>query len=244
MFAIIRMTDKNTILRKSEIKSERINLPSGDAFFTVTTDKHYGKIPWLRLEKCLGILRQDIVTKEIITIPKGINITKFFPDILPRLILINSATDYIIHHKHHFRNKSLTIFDERAIYHNYAEQLLPFFRSIKIITPLPDSYKSISEKLLKVYGFSLVVSDGETKNSEVIIAHSCKVPIYYEGTLFTNENIYLMNSALCTGREIELPDKYERLRPTDIDPMLFASALYEKCGEKELGKLRYKDFGC
>ena len=90
LFAILQISDSNTIFKKPQIQSQRITLPSGDAFFTVTTDKHYGKIPWKKLKACLGILRNNILLPEDITIPEDVNITKFIPDILPRLILMNS----------------------------------------------------------------------------------------------------------------------------------------------------------
>ena len=244
MFATLEITDKNTILRQPQIKSQRFNLPSGDAFFIVTADKHLGKIPWKKLENCLGILRNNMLLPDDITIPEGVNITKFTPDILPRIMLINSATDYIQNSKQIFRSKSLTIFDEKAIYQSYIEKLLPCFGNIKIVTDFTDSYKDLSAKLLETYGFSLIVSEDESFDSDVVITHQCNVPLYFEGTVFTNKRRYLMNGEVLCGSETDLPDLYESLRPDNIGRVLFASALYEKCSEKELASLRYKDFEC
>jgi hypothetical protein len=243
MFAILQISDSNTIFRKPKIQSQRINLPSGDAFFIVTADKHLGKIPWKSLEKCLGILKHNILLPDDITVPEGINITKFIPDILPRLILMNSTTDYITKHRLHFQNKSLTIFDEKAIYQSYIEKLLPCFCSIRIITDLPEKYSSLSRRLLENYGFSLIISTEESFNSDVVISHSCKAPIYFEGTIFTNEGNCMMNGRVFSGSEIDLPCLYKNLKPRNVGDMLFASALYESCNEKSLGKLQYKSFG-
>ena len=52
-----------------------------------------------------------------------------------------------------------------------------------------------------------------------------------------------MNAEVFSGIETELPDEYENIRPSNISKVLFASALYEKCSEKDLGQLRYTDFG-
>ena len=243
MFAILQISDTNTILKQPKIHSQRFNLPSGDAFFTVTAEKHLGKIPWKKLEKCLGILRKDILFPEGITIPPDISITAFTPKTLPHLLLMNSATDYILKHKQQLRSTSLTIFDEKGIYHSYIEKLIPCLRSIKIITNNPDSYENLSLRLLENYGFSLIVTDEEAFDSDVIITHQCKVPLYFEGMVFTNENRYLMNGEVLTGSEIDLPDLYETLRPHNIDRILFASALYERCKTKDLGKIKYKSFG-
>ena len=240
----MQFSDTNTIFRQPKIESKRYSLPSGDAFFIVTADRHLGKIPWKKLEKCLGILRKDILLPEGITIPPDINITAFTPEILPHLLLINSATDYIQKHKESYKGKSLTIFDEKAIYQSYIEKLLPYFYSIKIITDQADTYESLSQNLLLNYGFSLLISDGEVINSDVVISHQCRVPLYFKGTVFTNEKQYLMNGEVLSGSEIDIPDIYENIRPKNIGRVLFASALYEKCKEYPLGKIRYKDFGC
>ena len=243
MFAILQFSDTNTIFRQPKIESKRYNLPSGDAFFIVTTDRHLGRIPWKKLEKCLGILRKDILLPEGITIPADINITAFTPDILPHLLLINSATDYIRNHKESFKGKSLTIFDEKAIYQSYIEKLLPYFHSIKIITDQADTYENLSQNLLLNYGFSLLISDEKVTDSDVVISYQWKVPLYFKGTVFTNKKQYLMNGEVLSGSEIDLPDIYENIRPKNIGRVLFASALYEKCKEKALGTLKYKDFG-
>ena len=243
MFAILQISDTNTILKKPQIQSKRINLPSGDAFFIVTTDKHLGRIPWKKLEACLGILRNNILLPDGITIPEGVNITKFSPDILPRIMLMNSSVHYITNHRLHFQGKNLIIFDEKTLYESYIEKLLSCFSNIKIITDSPEKYKAMSQKLLENYGFSLVISKEEIFDSEVIISHQCKVPLYFEGTVFTNENRYLMNSTVFSASEIDLPDLYENLKPKNIEDILFASTLYESCNEKDLGKLRYKCFG-
>ena len=53
-----------------------------------------------------------------------------------------------------------------------------------------------------------------------------------------------MNAEIFSGSEINLPEFYENIRPNNVSSLLFASALYEKCGVTELGKLKYTDFGC
>ena len=242
MFAILQISDRNTIIRPPKIGSQRFNLNSDDAFFIVTVDSHRGKIPWKKLEKCLGILRQDIILPEDITIPEEINITSFTPHILPQIILMNSATDYILQNKVHFTSKTLAIFDESGIYVTYIEKLISCFSSIKIITSKPDKYDHISQKLLEDYGFSLIISSEERYNCDTIISHQCNVPLFFSGTVFTSQKKYLMNATVFSGSDIELPDEYENMRPSNIGRVPFASALYEKCKVKEITTLRYTDF--
>ena len=242
MFAILQISDKNTIFTKPKIQSRRVNLPSGDAFFIVTIDKQLGKIPWKKLEKCLGILKKDVLLSDNTALPEGSDITLFTPDILPRLLLMNTATDYIIKHKHLFRMKNLTVFDKKGLYTDYIERLLPCLNNIRIITDKTDIYDTLCEKLMTDYGFSLVVSDKESFNCDVVISHECNVPAYFSGTVFSGGKKYIMNAEVFSGGEIELPEEYESIRPHNIGRVLFASALYEKCDCNDLARLKYKSF--
>jgi hypothetical protein len=244
LFAILQVSDKNTIFSKPKIQSQRIDLPSGDVFFIVTTDKQMGRIPWKKLENCLGILRHCILLPEHITIPEGTDITAFAPDILPRIMLMNSTTDYIINRKQFFHQKNLTIFDKDGLYTSYIEKLLPYFNNIRIITDKINIYEALSEKLMTEYGFSLIVSDTENFDCDVVISQRCNVPLYFSGTVFAGEKKHLMNATVFSGSESTLPDEYENIRPNNIGRVLFASALYEKCGEKALCKLKYDNFCC
>ena len=157
---------------------------------------------------------------------------------------MNSASDYIISHKQFFRSESLIIFDRDGIYQNHIEKLLPCLKNISVITDNKDTYDSVSKKLMVDYGFSLVVSEKDSLDCDAIISHECSLPVYYCGRVFTNNKKYLMNAEVLSGSEIRLPDEYEKLCLENIGRVLFASALYEYCSEKDLGKLRYTDFGC
>jgi hypothetical protein len=51
-----------------------------------------------------------------------------------------------------------------------------------------------------------------------------------------------MNAEVYVGCNIYLPEEYEKLRPEGVESLVFASALYEKCKVKNLGKIIYSDF--
>ncbi|MBQ7295636.1 MAG: hypothetical protein IJW86_05515 [Clostridia bacterium] len=248
MFAILQFTEPESklsnIFGKVKIESERVNLPSGDSFFIVRAEKRRGKIPWKRLESCLGILRSDVILPDGVTVPEDVNITAFMPKLLPRFLLMNSSADYLVEHESDFIFGSLTVYDEMGIYLGYIERLLHCFSAIKIVTQKREVYEKLSCELLKKYGFSLMVTEKETFDSDAVISHCCNVPIYFGGTVFTNEKKYLMNTKAVSGSEILLPPLYENLRPHNVGRVLFASALYEKCAVAELKELKYEDFGC
>ncbi len=240
MFAVLHISKSNSIFHKLKIHSQRITLPNGTAFFIVIAENIRGRNSLKKLESCLGILKKDVILGSDIALPDNCGISIFTPDIFPRLLLINSAADKL----KNCHYKSLILYDEKGIYSDYAEKLINSFDRIRVVTPSPNKYNSVAVKLMENYGFSLEVSSAASFDSEVIISHNCNIPLYYSGSVFTNEKKYLMNAEVFSGSEISLPDFYENLRPENTDTLLFASALYEKCGVPELGKLKYKDFGC
>ena len=244
MFAVLQLSEPKNKLKRGRITSQRIALPSGGAFFVVSVEKSFGKIPWKKLEKSLGILRKDVLLPKGTLIPEGVNITAFSAQLFPRILLMNSAAEYIAKNKSDFIPGSLCIFDEMGIYLTYIERLMNCFSLIKIVTDKRAEYEGLSQQLLENYGLSLVISNKASACGDAVISHECRVPVWFNGTLFTNEKKHLMNTRAFSGSEICLPEFYEGLRPDNINKLLFASALYEKCGEKALANLTYENFGC
>ena len=234
MFAVINVSQTNAIFRKAKIYSQRFTLPDAEAFFTVTAEKSYGRVPWKKLEEVMGILRKDVILTEGLSLPVC-GISMFTPDILPRILLMNTAIDKLKAHKY----KRLIIIDEKCIYMKYISKLIDSFERIRVITPTAECYRDVAESLLQNYGFSLEVSAEPTYDSDVIISDGCDIPLYFSGKVFSNKRKFMVNAEVCSGGEIVLPEKYDKLRPEGVDTLLFASALYEKCNVSELGALKY-----
>lgn len=240
MFAILQITKSNSFFPKLRIHNQRIILPNDEAFFNISVETSRSIKSLKKLENCLGILKKDVIINGNTALPDNCGISLFLPDILPGLLLINSAADKL--KKRRFR--SLILYDEKGIYPDYIDKLIDSFGRIRVITPSPKKYNSAVRRLMENYGFSLEISTTADFEGDVIISDSCCVPLYYSGTVFTNEKKYLMNAEIFSGSEINLPEFYENIRPNNVSSLLFASALYEKCGVTELGKLKYTDFGC
>ena len=244
MFAVIKLREPRRRFGRGTITSERITLPSGEAFFIVTVEKAFGRVPWKKLEGCLGILKRDVILPKEVAVPSNVGITEFVPDIFPGLLLMNSALYYIESHKNEFTSRSLTVFEDRGAYIDYIENLARCFATIKVVTQNSEEYEKLSLRLMEKYGFSLVITDKECFDSDVIIARSCDVPLYFAGTVFADKKKFMMNSAVFSGSDVVLPEPYEKLKPEGVGRVAFASALYEKCAQTQLQDLKYADFGC
>lgn len=235
MFAVLQIKDKRSLALKSKIQSQRVTLPNGEAFFIVTVEKSFGRVPWKKLESCMGILCKDVLLADGATLPSNCGITEFKADILPRLLLINSAADYLSGK----RFGSLTVFDERGIYGNCIKRLISSFDFIRVVTPDTEKYSTVISELMVNYGFSLLVSSEESFESDVVIAYDGNVPLHFSGLVFMQHDRYMMNAQVFWARDIVLPEIYDRLRSRGVDSLQFASALYEKCRVEELSQLRF-----
>lgn len=235
MFAIINVSQTNAVFRKPEISSQRVALQNAETFFLVTTEKSYGRVPWKKLENCMGILKKDVILTGDTVLPEYSGISEFIPDVFPYIVLINTAIDRLKNGRH----KSLIIFDEKAICMDYIQSFVNSFERIRVITPYAEKYTAVARILLENYGFSLEVSADPSYDSDVIISNNCDVPLYFSGKVFSNKRKFMMNAEMFSGGEIVLPEEYESIRPEGVDKLLFASALYEKCNISELGNLKF-----
>lgn len=242
MFAVLIFTKSKKKLRRfftsPEISSQRIELSSGDCFFLVRAEKRGDKLPLKKLESALGILRKNVLLPRGISLPPESGIMLCSSDILPRLMLMNSAVAYLKER----RLESLAVFDERGLYPSYMKSLAALVREVAVVTQHKEKYEAEARSLMKSCGVSLKVTQKPLYDCEAVISFSCLVPSEFEGIVFSCERPMGLSCRIISGNDILLPREYESLRPAEIERVPFASALYEKAGVTDLGSLKFTDF--
>ena len=156
MFAIINVSQTNAVFRKPEISSQRVALQNAETFFLVTTEKSYGRVPWKKLENCMGILKKDVILTGDTVLPEYSGISEFIPDVFPYIVLINTAIDRLKNGRH----KSLIIFDEKAICMDYIQSFVNSFERIRVITSYAEKYTSVARILLEKGVDNVCISAG------------------------------------------------------------------------------------
>ncbi len=242
MFAVIKVISNESKFRdifgKGKIQSERITLPSGGVFFLVTVETCRGKIPWKKLERCLGVLKEAVVFCHKTAIPDGIAIKQFIPERFPLIMFYKWAANSL--DKASTSINSLCIRDEYGLFLPYMESLIKYFGEIKIITPLTDEYDNLSSSLMQKYGVSLLVTEKSKLNSDVVISpDSDAVDITFSGELYTIEKRQLLSGRVMCPTDLILPLWCDELCPCGVDRLTFASALYEKCDASELAEAEF-----
>ncbi len=246
MFAVLQFMEPEKKIRSfftsAKIASERITLPSGGVYFIVTAEKRRGKIPWKKLERCLGVLREGVILPNGVSIPDGVNISVFTPEKLPEIMLFNTAVRNI-KSEGKIRGR-LTVIDGKGLFIPYAQRIIRYFSEIKIITSFVEEYESVSALLFQKFGVSLLVTDeGKADGDVVISSDNNAVDITFSGALYTLEKRRLLSGRVLTASEPRFPLFIEKHCPEGVDRLVFASALYEKCGVAQAAEAEFDVVG-
>ncbi len=232
MFAILDFYEEKrrigSFLSRDKIDSERVVLLNEEVFFKVRIKKRRGKIPWKKLSQCLGILREDVLLSEAITIPDSVGITKFKPEKYHLITFFSSVVENIKSQGKIYG--SLCVYDEKGLFMPYVTELVNLFSQIKIITPFMQEYERLGDEIFSRYGMTLLITDKGKLDGDVVIApDSTLVDITFSGTVYTLQRRFLLSGVVLCPKNLLLPSYCREMCPEGIDPFIFAAALYEKC---------------
>lgn len=224
-----------------QISLDKKSVPDGDYFYIVTVNEHHGQIPVKQAVEKLKRIKGSVIFDINFPCDENTHCLEFHPQILPSMLLFNSFIAYIKELSLSPLGSSLTVYDNNGIYADLIEKAVPLFSRIEVFTQNEAAYGKVSRFLLDEYGISLSVSSvfsGKApKTTAVLCPENVPFSDFYNGMLFTLSSTAPPCSFKATGYGINLAPEYDLLRPAGIDKMLFACALYEKCGVKKLGRL-------
>lgn len=244
MFAVLRVVpyQKPPILKRLFYRTPmpnvtRVPLRSGAFFYIVEcfADKH-GNVDISMLPDLVGGCAQRILfcNTELLLLPP---LQTFTPMLYPKLLFLNTVLDFLHKLPDAPNTRTLGFVDSDA---QLQEKLIPFVRqakTVKIFTNFPMRYDEIANRILTDWGLSVIVS------SHAEVLHDCTVVIAPDMQTQTGECGVLQygkEKACYTGGNFILPDEAKARRPSGVDDVAFASALYELCNWKDLENLRYR----
>lgn len=231
------------LFRQPLVEKRKVEVPNALPYYIINAKSYHGVCPWEKVEEAAGALRLRVLLPPETVLPPESLLRPFEPAVFFERLLFNTAVDAI--KKMHLDpcRVSVTVFDENAYLIDLVERLVPLAFQLRIITNCGAAYEQLGAYLLERFGISLLVSaraDNSVLSSTFIISASGKaVPLIFPGILFTNRKEKLMNAVVMSGKGFDLPKKYTELLPKNIEPAVFAGALYELCGADELGQMRY-----
>lgn len=227
---------KRLFYRPPKPSLTRVPLRGGAFFYTVEcfADKR-GNADLSSLPDLVGGCAQRILLQDV-KIPILPPLQIFDPMLYPQILFLNTAVDFLETLPESPHARTLGFVDPEARLQN---AIVPFVRqakTVKIFTGFPKHYEEISQQILDEWGLSVIVSDTEEvlRDCNIVLAPFLKTENGIGGVLQ-----YGMPKVCCAGDGCVLPAEFEARRPQGVDSVLFASALYELCNQKDLDNLRY-----
>ena len=249
MFTVVDLkTEKKTkfqrffqYFRKAEVELKEIPLPFGKSFYLCEAKHHRGKIPWKEIEENTQN-KNFILPFEL----KGIaTLKEFEPKVLPKLMLFNSALDYIEKLNLPPSEMRFTLVDDEGIFREKLEDVLKLASIITVVTKNEEKYNALSVRFFETYGISLMIrsdyNEAKYENSFLFDYKGDRIPLSYKGTAFSKEKKHLLNGKTLTPGGFDLPSEYEKLWRKNTDKMQFASALFELSNVSDLQNLRFNE---
>ena len=218
-----------------------------------------GELPWDEIERAAGRLRTRMLFPGEVTPPPQPaprsaaqaqiepGLRAFAPRRLPLLLCLRAAQQVLQASHVPARQLRVTVVDSKGALTRQLEPLVSLAGSLRVFTPEPQLYRATAQQLQRRYGVTLILSSspGCFAQSHVVIADDLRLFTGREtGLIFTPDaETPLPNCRVARCGAPVLPEAQGCLCPPGIDPLLFACALYELCGVKEMERLRFAAFG-
>lgn len=227
---------KRLFYRPPKPSLTRVPLRGGAFFYTVEcfADKR-GNADLSSLPDLVGGCAQRILLQDV-KIPILPPLQIFDPVLYPQILFLNTAVDFLEKLPESPHARTLGFVDPEARLQN---AIVPFVRqakTVKIFTDFPKRYDELAKEILADWGLSVIVSScaDVLRDCTVLLMPFLKTENGIDGVLQ-----YGMPKVCCAGDGCVLPAEFEARRPQGVDSVLFASALYELCNQKDLDNLRY-----
>ncbi|MBQ3151780.1 MAG: hypothetical protein IJB86_11110 [Clostridia bacterium] len=236
MFSVIEIVDNKRgklffpFIRKPP-ELLKVAVKDGAPYFKIKVQK-YKKIPWDDILYMAGRCASNVIVDEKIELPFDLNVRRFVPEILPMKILFNTVHDLLDFLN--IKKAIIGINDPDAKYCDFIALMVRYCSEIRVLTYNNQKYEDVCLQIFDEYGLSVILTE---------VTDSLKKCDYIISEKSTDESItfslYGKDDSRMCAEVINLPPVYSQKLPEGVGELTFASALYELCGVKRLGKLRY-----
>lgn len=221
------------------IESRSVHVPGGSDYLSLTVPLIKGRIVWNNVRTVVGGNCRDILLPDSVSAPEESFIKPFKINRFGRLLTVNSTQEIIKRRGEAVREISVVDFSGSAS--DYLKELPEYCRTLKIITANREKYTFYKAEMMDTYGAAVLITNDISKafdSALVIIPSALRRPAAFSRQskvfCFSPRNIYA--SCIFVPDGVNLPEKFLRIKPENIDTLEFAAALYEVSGVEELKK--------
>ena len=222
----------------------KVPVGCGECFFTAEVSPG-ARIRWNELFLRMGRLSREMIIPEELQIPDGCGITRFVPQSLGPRVVMNSALELL--ERYGGPRVPVTAVDP---YGRLCGRIIPLVRccaDVRVVTDNPALYRRAAERIMEEYGASIQVCP---RGESAIRPGVAVFPFGIEGSTAPADTVCIVPDGelpqenRITVGGIRLGEEYRAIKPAGLSDFLFASALYEKCGLREMGALAGSELKC
>ncbi len=247
MFAVLKIIPKEKgmgvrlkhFFSPPEPVFERVNVKGAAPFYRLEIYEKQCKDGYGEVIKMLGSCSKAVIQTFGTDVSPVNGIKIFRPTLLPNIMTVNSAEDFLRHRKYDKTAFTLGIKDRKGAFSQYLEKFVNLAGEVRVFTKNEFAYKSVCDKIYDLYGLSVVICLNERNlgSCDMIISPGNEFDRYFNNCVLVRCGESEYN--ILKGEGITLPKYIAELLPDGVDSLVFASALYEACALKTLGTLKY-----
>lgn len=214
----------------------------GLPYFRVDVINGKKGIIWDGIAAKCGRYSSRIVAPRSISLPDDIGIKRFSPSSTVPNLIFNTAKASVAGAAPPPDGFCLTVTDRCALFSSRICELLPLCSTVRIITLRPEKYAFACEKALSESGAALILRSAyepPRKPDIVICCDGAVSAAMSDAAVFTFRKKSCGKIRFC-GSGVSLSEEHLRSLPEGIEPLDFAAALTELCGNREYACARFE----
>lgn len=240
-----KMRMKSYFSKQSCVSLTEQTVVGGLPFYYIHVTVPDGKIPWHEIEGVVRANHLNVILPPSLSVPGEIRLPLYQPEVYPRLIGYNTFLSVLEKSKTPPIKRRVGIIDLRGGMVNELTRLIDIAGEVVIVTSRPYLYENLQEWATEERGAVLTIcGDVHRVENMPMLFLPCGFPfdVIGKGTAFSCRQTQSHTRKIVQGFGISLPDEYSEILPRGYDSFIFASALYEQCGIKQLGNLHYDSY--
>lgn len=201
-----------------------------------------GKIDWYDIDKYVGIQRNHLLCSEYIELPKNMGYKRFYSEEFAQRLCTNMAL-YVLEKIESPEKLRVCLYDKKGESADVLIHLLKYCPEAKVITDNRDIYTAQSQIIMDETGISPYISStAESLESCDFLIAPCiieeKLPLSSRTITLTSHCPQAEQSGAVYFRyHFRMPNKFETIKPAELSDFYFASALYTKARQHQLGSI-------
>lgn len=200
------------------------------------------KINWTEIDRIVGIQRNHLLCSEYLQLPANMGYKRFDSQEFNQRLCTNMAL-YVLSKIKNPENINVCFYDIDGKNADYLAHLLKYCPEAKVVTNNRETYSKVSEMILEETGICPVICDSTQcmEDCDFLIAPCIideRLPLKNHSiTLTSHCPKTVQNGAVYFRYHFKMPNKFETIKPAELSDLYFASALYTKARQHQLGSI-------